>query len=796
MSTGSAPGSSAEPATPGSRLRRVEDHRFLTGSATYVDDLRDPRLEGAVHLTFVRSYVAHGRLLGVDADEARRAPGVLGVFTAEDVDLLPARPGGRGVPQAMARPWLARDVVRFVGEPVAVIAAESVAAGADAAESVVVEVEPLPAVVGVEAALVDDVVLFEEVGTNVNSVMDDGWDEVGDLWEGCDVVVRARIVNQRLAGAALECRGAAAVWHGGRLTQWISNQAPHGARRTIAAAHGIDPSSVRVIVPDVGGGFGPKINPTPEDVLVGWVARRLGRPARWTESRTENLLAQPHGRGHVHHVAIGGTRDGRVLAYELDVVADCGAYPSMGAFLPHFTRLMATGTYDIPRARTRARSVVTTAVPTEAYRGAGRPEATATVERAVDLFAAAVGLDPVECRRRNLIDRGAFPHTTPTGATYDTGDYAEALRRTLAAADYENLRAEQAHRRAAADPVQLGIGVSCYVEITGAGVATEFGGVRLSPGDDGDVRVVVLTGSSPHGQGLATALTMIAADTLGVPTDRIDVVHGDTDVVPWGMGTMGSRSLQMGGSAVLTAARRVVDAGRALAADLLEAPVAEVEFDRTLGRFNVAGAPSRSIGWHELAVAAEQAVERVGEGASADEVATNPLWVEGRFDTDGLTYPFGCHVAVVEVDTETGLVRLRRLVACDDAGRILNPLLAEGQRQGGIAQGVAQALFEQVVYDADGNPLTTTLADYGVPSAVDLPPFELVDLETPTPMNPLGAKGIGESGTIGATPAVQSAVIDALTPFGVAHLDLPLTPERVWRALREPTAAVTVEDCR
>lgn len=780
----------------GNRVRRIEDPRFLTGRGTYLDDLRDERLAGAVHLTFVRSYLAHGRILSVDVDDALAAPGVVAVLTAADLDLAPARPGGSGAPAAMARPWLARDVVRFVGEPVAVVAATSPALGEDAAELVVVDVDPLPAVVGVDAALSDDDLLFPEVGTNVNSVMDDGWSETeGDaFWDGCDVVVRAQVLNPRVAGVSIEARGSAAVWDGDRLTQWISNQAPHGARRTIAAAHGLDQHRVRVITPDVGGGFGPKINPTPEDVLVGWVARHLGRPARWAETRGENLLAQPQGRDHVHHVAIGGTRDGRVLAYELDVVADCGAYPSMGAYLPYFTRHMATGTYDIARVRSRARSVVTNTVPTEAYRGAGRPEATLTVERAIDLFAGELGIDPAECRRRNLVPPDAFPYTTAAGATYDVGDYAEALDRTLDAAGYDELRAEQAARRAAGDSVQLGIGVSTYVEITGAGVANEFGGVRILPADDGGVRAVVLTGSSPHGQGLATGLAMIVSDRLAIPMERIEVIHGDTDLVAWGMGTMGSRSLQMGGSAVHTAASKVLEAARELAADELEAAVEDVVLDPETGRFQVVGTPARTVEWSRVVAAAEVRVDHAAEGAPADEESANPLWVEGRFDTDGLTFPFGCHVAVVEVDTETGLVELRRLVACDDAGRILNPLLAEGQRHGGIAQGVAQALFEHVRYDADGNPLTATLADYGIPSAADLPRWELVDMETPTPMNPLGAKGIGESGTIGSTPAVQSAVCDALAPLGIRHVDLPLTPERVWAAVRERNDGVSVEE--
>ena len=778
----------------GTRVRRVEDPRYLEGRATYLDDLRDPRLAGAAHLVFVRSMFAHGRVVDVDVSETLAMPGVRAVFTAADLDLVPAGPGGMGAPAGMARPWLATDTVRFVGEPVAVVVADSVAQGVDASETVVVDIDPLPAVIGIDSAIGDDVLLFPDVGTNVNSIQDRGWAEAGGgteadadaFWDGCDVVVRARVVNQRVAGVSLEGRGSAAVWEGDRLVQWISSQAPHGARSTIAGAHGLDPEQVHVITPDVGGGFGPKINPSPEDVLVGWVARRLGRPARWIDTRSENLQSQVQGRDHVHHVAIGGTREGAVLAYELDIVADCGAYPQMGAFLPYFTRHMASGVYAFPRIRSQARSVVTTTVPTEAFRGAGRPEATATVERAMDLFAAEVGLDPAEVRRRNLIAPDAFPFTTATGATYDVGAYEESLDRALAAAGYAELRQEQARRRADGDPMLLGIGVSVYVEITGSGLTKEFGAVRMSADPDGEARATVLTGTSPHGQGLATALSMITSETLGLPLDRITVVHGDTDLVPSGSGTMASRSLQIGGSAVQHAATGVLDAARELAASELEADPADMVLDAAVGAFHVAGTPSRAVPWSRVVAAAKERVAHAAEGAAADERSADPLWVEGQYETDGATFPFGTHVAVVEVDSETGLATLQRLVACDDAGRILNPMLAEGQRQGGIAQGVAQALFEAVRYDTDGNPLTATLADYGIPSMADLPRWEMVPLETPTPLNTLGAKGIGESGTIGATPAVQSAVVDAVAHLGVRHIDLPLTPERVWRAIQDP----------
>jgi carbon-monoxide dehydrogenase large subunit len=758
----------------GTRVRRLEDPRLLEGRGAYVDDLRAPELAGAVHVAFVRSYQAHGELLEVDVADALEMPGVLAVFTGEDIDLALPSPGGAGAHPSMARPWLATGRVRFVGEPVAAVVAETRAEAEDALEAVMVDIEPLPAVVGIEAGESDESLLFPDAGTNHNSHLVDGWDDVGhdELFAGCDVVVRATVANQRVAAVPIEGRATAAVWDGERLTQWLSSQNAHGAKRGLARAHGLDASRVRVIAPDVGGGFGAKIAASPEEGVVSWVARRLGRPAVWVETRSENLLAMSQGRGHLHHIAIGGTRDGEVLAFELDVIADSGAYPLLGSFLPHFTRIMASGTYGIPRIRTRAHSVVTNAVPVEAYRGAGRPEATATVERAMDLFAAEIGMDPVALRRRNLIAPFTEPLTTAAGATYDCGDYAAALDAALDAAGYDDLRAEQARRRAAGERTVLGIGVSTYVEITGAGVTSEFGSVSVRPGADGEVEVEVLTGSSPHGQGLHTAFAMLTADRLGVPIERVTVRHGDTDVVPSGMGTMGSRSLQMGGSAVHRAAGEVLDAARHLAARELEAAVEDIVLDGDAGAFHVAGAPARSVPWSRVA-------------ALAEEEGGDPLSAGDTYSTDGLTYPNGSHVAVVEVDLDTGLVRLLRLVAADDAGTIVNPMLAEGQRHGGIAQGVAQALFEGVRFDDDGNPLTSTLADYGVPSAADLPDWELVHVATPTPLNPLGAKGIGESGTIGSTPAVQSAVIDALAHLGVRHLDMPLTPERVWQAVRD-----------
>jgi carbon-monoxide dehydrogenase large subunit len=767
----------------GTRVTRIEDPRLLTEGGRYTADLREPALEGAVHATFLRSTVAHALVVGVDVVEARSLPGVVDVATGAEVDLPPV-PGVTN--RAMARPLLAADRVRFVGEPVAVVLSETPEQGADAAEWVVVDYAPLPVVVDPVEALASEAILFPELGSNlVTTFGEEGGDGVPGRTAGCDVVVRQRIVNQRLAAAPLEGRSSAAAWVDGRLVLWCSTQNAHGLRHAVASTYGLDEDRVRVVTPDVGGGFGAKIGGHPEDLVLGWLARRCGRPVRWTETRTENMTAMVHGRAQVHEITIGGRGDGTIEAYHLDVVQDAGAYPSMAAFLPYLTRAMAAGTYAIPTVTSRARVALTTTTPVGSYRGAGRPEATAAIERAVDLFAAEVGLDPVEVRRRNLLPAFSEARTTAAGTTYDCGDYPGALDRVLAAAGYDDLRAEQARRRAAGETRVLGIGVSCYVEVTsGVRAGSEFGRVEIraargaAAGNAGAVEAVVTTGASPHGQGLATALAMMVADATGLPIAAVRVVHGDTDAVARGTGTFGSRSLQLGGSAVLEATRVVIVEARQRAAELMEAAVDDVVLDAARGAFHVVGAPAITWSWADVLASLGERGGSDGPGGHTGLVADHD------FATTQATYPFGAHVAVVEVDVETGDVRLLRLVACDDAGRVLNPLLAEGQRHGGLAQGAAQALYEHVAFDPDGNPLTTNFADYAVVSAAELPSFELVEMETPTWVNPLGAKGIGESGTIGATPAIQNAVCDALGHLGVRHVDMPCTPERVWRAIR------------
>jgi len=765
LTTASRPGKIVTVSILGTRVIRTEDPRFLTTGGVYTDDMQLP---GACHVHFVRSAVAHARIRSVDVSAALEAPGVIAAFTGADLADLPlAAPPMPGMINAqMGQSLLAREMVRYVGEPLAVVVTEGRYQGEDAVDLVDVDYDVLPPVVDMAEAAANETVLFPAAGSNVAAVFGDAAALAADLFDGCEVVVSRTIVNQRLAPAPMETRAAVAAYGAdGRLTAWIPNQGAQGTRAALAGLLGIDQAALRIVTPDVGGAFGAKFGADPEHAVVCWVAGRLGRPARWAETRNENLLGMTHGRAQRQTITIGGSRDGKVAAYRLEILQDAGAYPRFGAFLPFLTIMMAPGPYAIPRAEAVATSVVTNTTPVGAYRGAGRPEATAAIERAMDLFAAETGLDPAEVRRKNLLPAFTEPHTTAFGAVYDSGDYTAALEAALIAAGYEDLRADQAKRRADGDVVQLGIGLSCYVEITGLGV--EEGGPRENATVEvhPDGSATILTGTSPHGQGHATVWAMLASDELGIPIDKITVKWGDTDLIPEGGGTGGSRSLQQGGAAVQKASRDLLDVARQRAADALEANPDDLVFDTRSSAFAVAGDPDASIPLARLADA-----ER--------------LFVRAVFTVPGATYPFGAHVAVVEVDTETGKAVLRRVVTVDDAGTVINPLIAEGQRHGGIAQGAAQALLEEVVYDADGNPLTATFADYPFVTATEVPSFELADMETPTTYNPLGAKGIGEAGTIGSTPAVQNAVIDAVAHLGVRHIDMPASPQRVWQALR------------
>jgi aerobic carbon-monoxide dehydrogenase large subunit len=748
----------------GTRVLRIEDPKFLTTGGVYTDDLRDPRLADAGHVTYVRSVVAHARVT-VDAAAARELPGVVAVITGDDLADLPMPPPPMPfIAPTLVRAWLARDVVRYVGEPVAAVITEDRYSGEDVAELVSVDYDPLPVVVDPRAAATDTTVLHPDHGSN--TALEFTLGDPNGLFDGCEVVVTQQMTNQRVAPAPLEVRSAACAWgQDGRLTFWASTQSPHGARDVIATALSLDPEKVHFIAPDVGGGFGAKFGVSIEDLLLAVLSQRLGRPMRWTETRTENMLSMGHGRAQLQTVTIGGRRDGTVEAYSLEVLQDSGAYPHFGAVLPFMTQMMATGVYAIPKVAVRTRSVATNTAPVVAYRGAGRPEATAAIERAIDVFAVEIGADPADVRRKNLLRPEQFPFTTPAGATYDSGEYDKALAAVLDTAGYDDLRAEQRRRRAAGEGKLLGIGLSSYVEITaGPEAGTEFARVNVKP----DGSVVVYTGTSPHGQGHGTSFAMLAADELGIPMERVTVVHGDTDLVARGGGTGGSRSLQLGGAAVHQGAIETVDKARDLAADLFEAAPGDIVLDKARGGFHVTGSPDEVRSWAEVA-------------ASAD--AEHGLIVDTDFTAQGATFPFGAHIAVVEVDIDTGRTELLRIVTVDDAGPVINPVIVEGQRHGGIAQGVSQALYEEALYDDDGNPQTTNFADYAFPSAAELPDFELVEMATRSPLNPLGVKGIGEAGTIGATPAVQNAVVDAVAHLGVRHIDMPTTSERVWRAL-------------
>jgi aerobic carbon-monoxide dehydrogenase large subunit len=750
----------------GKAVRRLEDPPLIKGTGTYTDDVDAP---GALHAAFVRSEVAHGRILGIDTDAAARAPGVAGVYTAGDLAVEPIALGP-AVAAGMRRPILAHDRVRFQGEAIAVVVADTREAAVDAAELVEVDIEPLDIVVDPERALDEDTPkLYPDEGTNL-AFASEPTDT--DVLAEADVVVAGRYVNQRLCAVPLEPAAAVAApdEETGGVRIWAPIQGPHAARDLFAACLGLEKDAVRLTVPNVGGAFGSRIPPYPEQVVIAAAARELGRPVRYVESRWESMIAMQHGRAQLQEVELGAKRDGTLVGLKVRIIADFGAYPGDAGPLPTLTGQMASGVYRIPRVDYAYKAVVTNTTPIGAYRGAGRPEATALIERAMDQLAATLDIDPAELRRRNFIPPDDFPHKTAAGACYDSGEYERALDRVLQSAGYEDLRAEQVRRREDGDVRQLGIGLCTYVELTGFG--SELGMCTVE--EDGTVTVT--TGTSPQGQGHETTWAQLVSWTLGVPMTVVRIVHSDTARVPRGMGTMGSRTLQVGGTAMVTATREVLAKGRELAAHLLEAAVDDVQIVRGEG-LGVAGTPSATLSWAELAKAAADP-SRLPEGMEPGLEATSD------FVTPDSSYPFGAHLAVVEVDVETGLTKLRRHVTVDDSGKIANPMLAEGQIHGGIAQGVAQALYEEMAYDEDGNCLTGSLVSYAVPTAAELPFFETARTETPSPLNPLGAKGIGESGVIGSTPAVWNAVVDAVAHLGVENIDMPATPQRVWQAIQ------------
>lgn len=772
-----SPQTTAQPVLGGRALRK-EDQALLTGAARYLDDVP---CDGALHAVFVRSPLAHATIESIDTDAACAMPGVVRVFTSQDIGGL-YLPPVEDTSVTFARPLLAIDRVLFAGEAVAVVVARTRAQAVDAAEAVAVDYEPLPPVIDAEAALHPDApLLHSEHGSNVAARTDDVSDDRGAL-DGAEITVRARFVNHRVAPVPMEPNGALAIAglapDQPAVTLWASVQAPHDAAGIVAGVLGLDPGQVHVRVAAVGGAFGGKIPTYPEHVVVAWLARHLRASVRWAETRSENLVAMSHGRGQVQRVELGAARDGRLTGLRVAVIQDIGAYASEAATLPPLTGLMASGPYRIPRIDFHAVSVVTNTTPVGAYRGAGRPEATWLLERALDMLARELRMDPAEVRRINFIPPSSFPYRTPTGANYDSGNLPAALDAALTAARYEELRHEQASRIERGDLSLLGIGIGSYVEVTGWG--SEYACVEANTRGE----FTVLTGTSPQGQGHETVWGQIVAETLGVSVDAICVRHSDTAVVPRGEGTMGSRSLQVGGSAVRRASMALLAKARRLAAHLLN--VSESEISSQDGRLGVRGNPAASVSWKELATAA------------ADEHVLPPgmepgLKAEDDFEMDDSTYPSGVHVAVVEVDSETGKVRLVRHVAVDDCGWRINPMVVEGQVHGGIAQGAAQALSEAVSYDELGNPLTSSLATYAMLSAADLPAFITVPLVTPTDRNPLGAKGIGESGTIGAGPAVHNAVLDALSHLGIRHIDTPMTPDRVWSAIQDAAREISAD---
>ena len=751
----------------GNAVMRREDPTLLRGEDKYYADLDVP---GALHAVFVRSTIAHGTIESIDVADAAEAPGVVAVHTADSLELAPYLSFPL-LPALFARPPLATGKVRYVGDIYAVVLAETQTQAVDAAEMIWGDIEPLPAVVDPVAAMAaDSPLLYEEHGSNVCFETGIGADG-GDPCEGADHVAEVSMVSQRLAGVPIETNGCVAVPEGDHLTVWIPSQNPIAVHETLAPMLGLDKTSLRVVAPAVGGGFGPKSGLYIEHFIVASLAKAIGRPVRWTEERSENMLSMAQGRGMHLTARLGLNSDGTIVGLDIDNIAETGAYPVVGAFLPAFTQMMSQGVYAIPKIRYKAKAVVTNTPHIAAYRGAGRPEATQVIERVLDVAADELGIDPAELRRKNFLQPADFPLTTLGGANYDSGEYEVALDRALAEADYEGLLARQAERRASGDAKQIGIGISAYVEVTApAGMHLEYGKVEVRP----DGKVEARVGTSAHGQGHVTAFSMIVADMLGVSMDDVIVIQSDTDEIPRGTGTMGSRSLQTAGSAVHVASETVLDKAKDLAAHLLEASADDIMVGD--GGLHVAGVPANVLSWGELATAAADDTRRP-EGMDAG------LAHELDFDGQDSTFPFGAHVAVVEVDTETGRVDLLRHVAVDDCGTILNPLLVTGQQHGGIAQGAAQALYEIVRFDDDGNPITSNLADYSIPAASEFPSFDTFNTETATPRNPLGAKGIGESGTIGSTPAIHNAVIDAVSHLGVTHIDMPLAPQTVWTAI-------------
>ncbi|RRO17332.1 xanthine dehydrogenase family protein molybdopterin-binding subunit [Saccharopolyspora rhizosphaerae] len=779
----------AEPELGRSRKRK-EDARLVTGRTRWTDNLAP---SGTVHMAVLRSPMAHARITSIDTGAAEEMPGVIAVVTGRDIaDVQGSLPCAWPITEDMKSPPappMAVDEVHFAGEAVAMVAARSAAEARDAMDAIDVDYEDLPVVLDMPSAIEDgSPLVHQDLGTNTNAVWTFDSAEAGtgghveQALADAEVRVDRTFRQQRLIPAFMEPRSVVVDPTGEQITVWSATQVPHILRVMLAMTLGVSESKIRVIAPDVGGGFGGKLQVTPEEVLTFLMAQRLGRPVKWTETRSETMVSGHHGRDQIQKLSLAATRDGRITGLKVELLADMGAYLRLVTpGVPILGALMFNSIYKIPAYHFSCTNVFTNKTPTDAYRGAGRPEATFAIERMMDELAAELGVDPMEVRRKNWIAHDEFPYTTVAGLTYDSGNYEAATDKAVDLFGYTALREEQERRRRENDPVQLGIGISTFTEMCGLAPSRVLGSLSYGAGgwEHASIRMLptgkveVVTGSSPHGQGHVTAWSQIVADRLGVPFEDVEVLHGDTQISPRGMDTYGSRSLAVGGMAVVAAADKVVDKARPVAAHMLECSEEDLEF--ASGRFSVRGT-DRGVGITEVSLAVFAAHDL------PDGVEPN-LDSDATFDPENFSFPHGTHLCATEVDTETGEVKIRKYVCVDDIGSVINPLIVEGQVHGGLAQGIAQALFEEAVYDETGTLTTGTLADYLVPSAADLPEFTTDRTETRATSNALGVKGVGEAGTIASTPAVVNAIVDALRPMGVNDVEMPCSPQRVWRAM-------------
>jgi len=773
------------PKLVGARIKRREDPRLITGQATYTDDLQLP---GMLYLSILRSIYAHAKINSIDVLKAKQLAGVVAVFTGEDLKgKTGSIPCGAEAPgmKLPHHPLLAEGAVRYVGEPVVAVVATSRYIARDALDLIEVDYDPLDPVVDPEqGAEAGSPIVHEGFADNIFFRIPMANPAIDQTLKEADVVVKLRIVQQRLCPMAMEPRAVVAQWDRGskQLTMWTSTQIPHLVRSQLAEALHLPENRVRVIAPEVGGSFGAKLNFYREEVLAPYIAMQLGKPIKWTQTRREDLAATIHGRGQVNYVEASAKKDGTITAIKVKIFADIGAYPQLYTpLIPAFTALMSSGCYKVPVMDLEQIGVFTNKIATDAYRGAGRPEAAFIAERIVEEVATALHMDSTEVRRKNFIPKDGFPYFTPTGLAYDSGDYDAAFSKALQIADYDTLRKEQAALRKQGK--YLGIGIASYVEICGLGPSVLFspkfksGGwesctVRVDPSGN----ITVLTGISPHGQGQETSFAQMVVDELGVEIDNVMVLHGDTGIIQAGVGTFGSRGMALGGTSLLMALEKVKAKARTIASHMMEAPPENLDFGD--GKVYLKSDPSKFILFQQVVDAAynfKAGVPNIEPGLDATSF----------YEPANCLFPFGTHIAVVEVDAETGAIQFRRYIAVDDCGNIVNPMLLEGQIHGGIAQGLAQALYEEVVYDENGQLLSGSLMDYAVPKAAMMPWLELDNTVTPTPVNPLGVKGVGEAGTIGSTSAIFNAVLDALAPLGIKHIDMPLRPEKVWRAIQD-----------